>query len=358
MDNYSERILLNRFWSRSDVFSVACSFNHRDYNHGYSDLPNRERRPKEKVYDVPGTLQLVFMFYSRLYKVLKDIEELVILRGEAGADSSVKFADPIDLETPSLTLRELHEFCIDFELCPKFVSRLQVEQAYQTVHPEPELAKKNEIGLSCAQFTDFLLLLAIEIYKPKRLADPVMSAEQRVKTLASYLKLHRWTALKSHLYDSFRDHHLQKYDELSDFDLVARRKDLLSRAKKLHPRLEKEFELVAATTEGAGLRKFLRRFLWLNTEREWLPISGTAGVAAGVRNGGSRCRSGPSSAEEQSKVPPTTAFLDMGVLEVGHEVSFRVKLRNLAGHNMGFRIANDKGLPDFVQVLFFCRIYL
>jgi hypothetical protein len=75
----------------------------------------------------------------------------------------------------------------------------------------------------------------------------------KARMMASWLKLHRWKDVISHLHDAFRDHHLQKYDELTDFKHVAHRIWLLARCKVIYPQLPESHVLGWTSGEGRDL---------------------------------------------------------------------------------------------------------
>ena len=57
-----------------------------------------------------------------------------------------------------LRLREIFDFCIDFDLYPQFMNKRDIEQCYQAVHHKHKLDEMNDIGLNCFQFSKFIVL--------------------------------------------------------------------------------------------------------------------------------------------------------------------------------------------------------
>ncbi|CAD7952954.1 unnamed protein product, partial [Amoebophrya sp. A25] len=145
-------------------------------------------------------------------------------------EQATHFFLPYDMRKHSLTLREIKDFWLDFRLCD-YMNWYKATQIYQCVNKRPDVDSQNRIGLNLEEFIKFIVLCAQEIYRYK-----IPVAHKRVQTLLSFMKLHLWDSVKSHLRDCFRDHHLQKYDELSDFAVVARRLWLLTKAPKRLPR--------------------------------------------------------------------------------------------------------------------------
>lgn len=291
--------------------------------------PHLQQRFKR---DRPGSLQMIFVFYARLYSVLANIEEYQIKLGQSDYDSGTQathFFLPYDMEKPSLTLREIKDFWLDFRLCDH-VNWYKTTQIYQCVNPRPDVDSQNRIGLNLEEFIKFLVLIAQEIYRFK-----IPKPHKRVQTLVSFLQLHRWDTLKSHLRDCFRDHHLQKYDELTDFAVVAKRLWLLTKADKRCPRYEDAdfFD----EQNGCDVKRFgLHKYIWLNVEKEWVKFAE------------------PNRRFDYSG-QTHTAFLDCGVIELGEIKHFKVKVKNVTNHMASFKMEPDYRLcPTFVSVTYQC----
>ena len=106
---------------------------------------------------------------------------------------------------------------------------------------------------------------------------------KRVQTLASFLRLHQWNKVKSHIHDVFRDHHLQKYDEVCDFPMIAHRLHVLTRAKKLTPEFPDWQIYFKKSIAGDDVRMGLRKHYWLNVQREWVQFTEKSMVNGGGR---------------------------------------------------------------------------
>eukprot|EP00392_Amoebophrya_sp_AT5.2_P004039 g4044.t1 len=323
--------MTHKYCKRADLMEIQCFFNMRDYksegpNVDLADYAQRFKR------DRPGSLQMIFVFYARLYSVLANIEEYQIKLGQSDYDSGTQathFFLPYDMEKPSLTLREIKDFWLDFRLCDH-VNWYKTTQIYQCVNPRPDVDSQNRIGLNLEEFIKFLVLIAQEIYRFK-----IPKPHKRVQTLVSFLQLHRWDTLKSHLRDCFRDHHLQKYDELTDFAVVAKRLWLLTKADKRCPRFEDAdfFD----EQNGCDVKRFgLHKYIWLNVEKEWVKFAE------------------PSRRFDYSG-QTHTAFLDCGVIELGEIKHFKVKVKNVTNHMASFKMEPDYRLcPTFVSVTYQC----
>jgi hypothetical protein len=160
---------------------------------------------------------------------------VIVIAGEENDGLVEHFFNPIDHHANTLTLREAFDFCVDFDIHPKHLSRLQIEQTYQASHPSDSLEDMNTIGLNYYEYLDFIYLLAQQMY---RYQSEHMDSERRLRTLMSYLKITSSNNLFAHLHNAFRDHHLQKYDELTDFKTVALRMSRMCRAKTIHPQTQ------------------------------------------------------------------------------------------------------------------------
>merc|ERR1719163_2147678 len=73
----------------------------------------------------PGSAQLLYMFYSRIYEKL--------VGKQRGVD--VPLFAPIDLSERNLGFRGLLDLTHDFKICPSRVGRRELERIFATVHP-------------------------------------------------------------------------------------------------------------------------------------------------------------------------------------------------------------------------------
>ncbi|CAD7967036.1 unnamed protein product [Amoebophrya sp. A120] len=335
----------SRFPRRCDLMQIETFFNLRDYSSSEGpniDLADYNARFKR---DKPGTLQMIFVFYARLYTVLKNIEEYQIRLGLNNYDSSkesTSFFLPYDMSKHSLTLREIKDFWLDFNL-KKHINWYKCTQIYQAVNTRPTLDSQNRVGLTLEEFVKFLVLIAQEIYRFQ-----IVKPHKRVQTLVSFLNLHRWDSVKSHLRNCFRDHHLQKYDELTDFAVVAKRLWLLTKAAKTTPKFDdvKMFD----KQNGIDVKRFgLHKYLWLNVEKEWVKFTEQNSYANGINM--PRFDYANAKSFNCSVLP----FLDCGIISIGETKHFKIKVKNLCNHKASFKMEPDyHNCPTFVSVTYQC----
>jgi hypothetical protein len=276
---------------------------------GY-DLDNvAEKRRRE-----PGSTQLLYMFYSRIYEKL--------VGKQRGVD--VPLFAPIDLSERLLGFRGILDLARDFRLCPLRVGRRELERIFATVHPGLDEAdvqsprRKFESKITYYEFLDLLSLCGDggEPMDRSRLdgsrVRPVESRLESVKRLATYMSLSNVKKVKLFLHNAYRDVHFWKLSDGADFEKEARAAEMRSRPQwsvepiPINRRLDRD-------GADAALCKYMERFTWLPT-KTW----------------------------EEFEVP----ILDMGTSFVGGpEKRFRITLTNRELMIGRFKLEVIRGCP-------------
>lgn len=247
----------------------------------------------EKRRHNPGSLQLIYMFYSRIYEKL--------VGKQRGVD--INLFDPMDLEARNLGFRAILDFASDFKLFHGKVGRRELERIYCTVHAGamPPL----ERFASKITFAEFVRLVALIDCGGEPMDRSKLDGSQtrcnesrleRTKRLCQFLSLTSVKKIKFLLHDLYRDVHFWKLSDGADFDKEARSAELRSRPQwKVQPL--RELTPSEQAKENAICKYLTEKFTWVKVDQVWEEFEGP--------------------------------FLDMGALVVGGPSSFfRVKLTN------------------------------
>mmetsp|Transcript_59950 Transcript_59950/g.111137 ORF Transcript_59950/g.111137 Transcript_59950/m.111137 type:complete len:609 (+) Transcript_59950:109-1935(+) len=219
----------------------------------------------------PGSLQLMYMFYSRIYEKL--------VGKQRGVD--VPLYEPFDHNERMLNFRGILAWASDFKIVPARVGRRELERIFATVHPGPQSPRSRFTGkITYSEFLDLVLLCAdVQPGEPmdKSRVDGsrVRTHEtrlERVKRLAKYLVLTDSKKVRLNLHNAYRDTHFWKLSNEADFAKEARSTelraqpqwnvDLLREDRRIDPMLDR------------GCRKFLEQFTWLSADRTWEEYEG------------------------------------------------------------------------------------
>jgi hypothetical protein len=224
----------------------------------------------EKRRNEPGSLQILYMFYSRIYEKL--------VGKQRGVD--VPLFNSIDLSERNLGFRGLLDLTNDFKLCPSRVGRRELERIFATVHPgldegdEEDPRKKFESKITYWEFLD-LLAYCGDAGEPMdrskvdgsraRCQEPRL---ERVKRLGLFMALPSVKKVRLALHNAYRDVHFWKLSDGADFEKEARAAEMRSRPQwrveplPLSRRLDRE-------GADAAVCKYLSSFTWLPNEQTW-----------------------------------------------------------------------------------------
>jgi len=239
--------------------------------HAYLDLQGydlgavAEKRRRE-----PGSLQLLYMFYSRIYEKL--------VGKQRGVD--VPLFHPIDLSERLLGFRGILDMANDFKLFPVRVGRRELERIFATVHPgldEGDVESPRRKFESKITYSEFLDLLALcgdagEPMDRSRVdgsrARVQESRLERVKRLALYMDLPTPKKVRLALHNAYRDVHFWKLSDGADFEKEARAAEMRSRPQW---RVEPIHQSKRLDRNGsdAAVCKYLDSFTWLPHQQTW-----------------------------------------------------------------------------------------
>mmetsp|Transcript_61900 Transcript_61900/g.98063 ORF Transcript_61900/g.98063 Transcript_61900/m.98063 type:complete len:611 (-) Transcript_61900:40-1872(-) len=225
----------------------------------------------------PGSILLIYMFYSRIFEKL--------VGKQRGVD--VPLFAPIDLSERNLGFRGLIEFANDFKLCPLRVGRREMERIFVTVHAnlddnsQQSPRKKFESKLTYYEFLDFLAYCGDSgepMDRSKIDGSRIRTDEtrlERVKRLSLFLSLPNVKKVRLALHNAYRDVHFWKLSDGADFEREARVAEMRSR-----PQWRVEPLPVARRLSRDGIDaqtcKYLDHFTWLPNDQIWeeyeLPI--------------------------------------------------------------------------------------
>mmetsp|Transcript_16871 Transcript_16871/g.39218 ORF Transcript_16871/g.39218 Transcript_16871/m.39218 type:complete len:624 (+) Transcript_16871:112-1983(+) len=219
----------------------------------------------------PGSLQLMYMFYSRIYEKL--------VGKQRGVD--VPLYEPFNHDERMMNFRGVLAWASDFKIVPMRVGRRELERIFATVHPGPESPRSRFTGkITYGEFLDLVLLCADvqpgePMDKSRIDGSRVRTHEtrlERVKRLAKYLVLTDSKKVRLNLHNAYRDTHFWKLSNEADFAKEARSTelraqpqwnvDLLREDRRIDPMLDR------------GCRKFLDQFTWLSADRTWEEYEG------------------------------------------------------------------------------------
>jgi len=222
----------------------------------------------EKQRRAPGSAQLMYMFYSRIYEKL--------VGKQRGVD--VPLFAPVDFGERLLGFRGVLDWARDFELCPARVGRRELERLFASVHPGPESpCRRFESKITYPEFLA-LLTLCCDTGEPmdrSRLDGSCARADEtrldRARRLATYLALPSVKKVRLALHDAYRDVHFWKLSDGADFEKEARAAEMRSRPQWRVEEIAPERML--DPTRDAATIKFMQRFTWL-PEETWEEFEG------------------------------------------------------------------------------------
>lgn len=227
----------------------------------------------------PGSLQLMYMFYSRIYAKL--------VGKQKGVD--IPLFDPINLEARNLGFRAVLDWAHDFKLLPDKVGRRELERIFCTVHAGP--IPVQERFASKLTFPEFIQLVShcgsngepmdrskidnSRIRTPKggrggtdtAICDGNEARVDRVRRLATFLSLGNVKKVKVCLHNLYRDVHFWKLSDGADFDKEARAAEMRSRPQRRVEPLPEQSS--AEKAQELAACKCLMRYAWLQTETSW-----------------------------------------------------------------------------------------
>lgn len=241
----------------------------------------------------PGPMQMIYMFYSRIYEKLVGKQRGV----------EVNLFAPIDLEARNLGFRAILDFTSDFKLFPAKVGRRELERIYCTAHPGP--MPPLERFASKINYAEFVRMVGMidcggEPMDRSRLDGSQTrcneSRVERTKRLAQFMSLTSSKKVKALLHDAYRDTHFWRLADGADFEKEARAAEMRSRPQwNVLP--VRPLKPADQAKENAACKYLAEKFTWLKTDQLW----------------------------EEYEAP----FLDMGTLVVGGSSShFRLTLTN------------------------------
>jgi hypothetical protein len=246
------------------MISVRAYLDARDYE---SELAADKKRPE------PGSIQLIYMFYSRVYDKL--------IGKQKGIE--VNLFSPIDLSERLLGFHGILDFARDFKLIPSRTNRSELERFYITVHTgvdagESEAVKRKfESKISYYEFVE-LLALCTEGGEPMDRSrvdrSTVHAAEtrlERVKRLASLLGLTNTSKVRLALHNAYRDVYFLKLGDGMDFEKEVKAIEIRSRPQRRVELLPESRRLDRFGTDAAAL-KYLSHFAWRCKAHDWEEI--------------------------------------------------------------------------------------
>lgn len=207
----------------------------------------------------PGSLLMMYMFYSRIF------EKLV------GKQKGVELAlfSPVSFDQRLLGFRAVLEWAKDFKMMPQRVPKRQLERIFVSCHAS-DLPSHEKIA-SKITYPEFLMLVAFcgnsgEPMDLSRvdgsLARDVETRLDQVKRLATFLCLKSPKQVKLHLHNAYRDVHFWKLSDGADFEKEARAAEMRARPHYEVGTLEIDSGMPAA-------QKYLERFTWSNPDHIW-----------------------------------------------------------------------------------------
>jgi len=207
----------------------------------------------------PGSLLLMYMFYSRIFEK--------VVGKQKGVE--VQLFAPINFDDRLLGFRAILEWAKDFKMMPVRVPRRQLERIFVTCHAGN--MPSHEKFASKITYPEFLTLVTfcgntgepmdLSRVDGSRFRENETRLEQ-VKRLATFLCLSNSKKVKLHLHNAYRDTHFWKLSDGADFQKEARAAEMRSRPHYEVGCLEIDAEITAA-------KKFLEKFTWTNPDNLW-----------------------------------------------------------------------------------------
>jgi len=220
----------------------------------------------EKRKQQPGPVQLMFMFYSRIYDKL--------VGKQRGVDVPL-FTKIDNHEERLLSFCAILDWAQDFKLCPAKVGRRELERIFVEVHQgAPDSPRRKfESKITYTEFVDLVALCADAgepMDRSKLDGSRVRTDEpriERIKRLASFLNLSNVKKVKLALHNNYRDVHFWKLSDGADFEKEARaaeqrsrpqhRVDPVSAARRLDP------------VRDVAAKRYMHQFTWVPTDHIW-----------------------------------------------------------------------------------------
>lgn len=237
----------------------------------YLDLQNFDigRFAEKQRRDAPGSLQLMYMFYSRIYDKL--------VGKQKGVD--VPLFAPLSLTEPLLSFHAILDWARDFRVTPSRVGRRELERIFATVHggPQPPLERFS----SKINYLQFLQLVALcgdagEPMDRSVLDGSRVRVEQtrldKVKSIVRFLCLSSAKKVKVALHNAYRDVHFWRLSDGCDFEREARVAEVRARPQWTVEPLPPGRQL--DPDADAGALKHLQQFTWLPGKHTWEEFDG------------------------------------------------------------------------------------
>lgn len=229
----------------------------------YFDLHAYNLEPwAAKQKDEPGSLLLMYMFYSRIFEK--------IIGKQKGVD--VPLFAKVDFGDRLLGFRAILEWARDFRMCPARVPRKELERLYVTCHAGNQ--PSHEKFASKITYSEFVTLVALcgntgePMDRSKIDGSRVRESETRLeqaKRLANFLCLANSKKVKLDLHNAYRDVHFWKLSDGADFEKEARAAEMRSRPIYRVDTLD----LGEDGVEVAAARKYLEQFTWCRGNHLW-----------------------------------------------------------------------------------------
>lgn len=227
----------------------------------YFDLQAYNLEPwAAKQKNEPGSLLLMYMFYSRIFEK--------IIGKQKGVD--VPLFAQVDFGDRLLGFRAILEWARDFKMCPARIPRKELERLYVTCHAGSR--PSHEKFASKITYSEFLMLVALcgntgePMDRSKIDGSRVRESETRleqVKRLATFLCLSNSKKVKLDLHNAYRDVHFWKLSDGADFEKEARAAEMRSRPLYRVDALDIEEDQIAAA------HKYLEQFTWCRGNHLW-----------------------------------------------------------------------------------------
>eukprot|EP00747_Dinoflagellata_sp_TGD_P185699 gnl/TRDRNA2_/TRDRNA2_42372_c0_seq1.p1 gnl/TRDRNA2_/TRDRNA2_42372_c0~~gnl/TRDRNA2_/TRDRNA2_42372_c0_seq1.p1 ORF type:complete len:473 (+),score=86.22 gnl/TRDRNA2_/TRDRNA2_42372_c0_seq1:43-1419(+) len=218
----------------------------------------------EKKREDPGSLLMIFMFYSRIFEKL--------VGKQKGVD--VQLFSPVDLNARTLSFRGILAWAQDFKVNPEKLGRRELERVFATVHPGPESPRSCFASkISFHQFLDFIIICSegSEPMDRSRVdGTRVRTQESRldkVKRFVSFLNLGNPKKVRLDLHNAYRDVHFWKLSDGADFEKEARACEMRSRPQWDVKPVPAERRV--DPTRDKAVRQYMQQFIWMPTSRTW-----------------------------------------------------------------------------------------
>lgn len=270
---------------RLDAVQVETFLDLKDYDMGYRENKGRQ----------PGTLRMIYCFYSRLYDKL--------LAKQKGKDVAF-FTPELPPESRKFGFREVIDFQRDFGL-QSIITRRGMESCYLHVLKKRFAGQDDAFvgGMTFDEFVDFMGLVSLYDEHNSRPDDTLC---QQSAKFARKMALNKPKELKGQLWNAWRDTHFWRLSEDEPFDRQAR----FAARRAIPDHKVKPVPQKLRNKRGwKSLRRYLQQFEWADTGPLWEKFEGP--------------------------------YVDMGVSLIGQTKKFKITLRNLRHHLMRFQFEVD-----------------